>query len=287
MSEEEHFTNRHGHTITALQEAVNTLPEPEYKTAAPKPQRRRKTVLFRPSRRQLQVAGIILLVVLIVPVLVGEYVRATYGGNISDAKGKVQELFSSVQQQQQSGVTSKLLTDTSNKLSTIRDGLCPGEFLDNIAKLYPRATSAYDECATYRSSLGALNDRVVVAAEQLAYLERLQPLITGISQPIEDQFAILSAQQENWQDFVDGLKRLSVPLTFNAAHAGLVKEAEAVRDQWIALVQASNAQESAAFRTARTKLTESYAAFRAQTSQFSSAVAASQISLSTSVLTLK
>ena len=287
MDEEEKFTNRHGHTISALQAAADALPEPEHKLSVATQPLRRKRRKFHLSSVQKRILFIVLAVILIVPFLVGEYVRSAYTGDVSSAKSNISKLFASTLTQQKNPVTSKSLTDVDNQLSAIRDGLCPGELLDNLAKLYPTAQQAYDGCAAYRSNVAALEGLVSSAAAQTAYLEQLQPLLTSVSKPLEDQFAVLSAQQENWQDFVDGLKRLSVPFTFNAAHAGLVKEAEAVRDQWIALVQASNAQESAAFRTARTKLTESYAAFRAQTSQFSSAVAASQISLSTSVLTLK
>lgn len=287
MSDEEKFTNRHGHTISALQAAADTLPEPEHKQNVTKQPVRRKRRKFHLSSLQKRVLVIVLAVILVVPFLVGEYVRDAYAGDVNSAKSSITKLLASTLSQQKSSVTSKSLADADNQLSAIRDGLCPGGFLDNLAKLYPRAQQAYKDCATYRSSVVALEDVVSVASEQMAYLERLQPLLGGVSRPLEDQFAVLSAQQENWQDFVDGLKQLSVPLTFNAAHAGLVKEAEAVRDQWIALVQASNVFDSTAFRAARTKLTESYAAFRAQTDQFSNVVAASQASLSASVSALK
>lgn len=287
MDDEEKFTNRHGHTISALQEAVNNLPEPEHKLNVPVQPMRRKRRKFHLSSLQKRVLIIIVAVILIVPFLVGEYVRGAYAGDVNSARGSISKLFAATLTQQKNPVTSKSLTDIDNQLSAIRDGLCPGEFLDNLAKLYPRAQQAYDDCAAYRSNVAALESQISGAAAQMAYLEQLQPLLTGVSKPLEDQFAVLSAQQENWQSFVDGLNRLSVPVTFTAAHGELVTQASAVRDQWIALVQASNVQDSAAFRQARTKLTESFTAFHAQTVQFSSVVNDTQASITKAVAVLK
>jgi hypothetical protein len=251
-----------------------------------KPAKRRKRPAVRLSGLQWRIVAIVVLVVVLAPVLVGEYVRATYGKNIDDARGSVNRVFVAAKSQQKSAMTSKTLIDIGSQLSSIRDGLCPGGFLDNLAKLYPRAQSTYNDCASYRSSVTALADQVTVASGQMAYLESLQPLLEGVSRPLEDQFAVLSAQQENWQTFVDGINKLLVPLSLSSAHASLLKEATNVRDQWIALVQASNTQNSAAFTEARTKLTESFAAFRAQTVSFSSAINSSQTNLSKAIAAL-
>lgn len=286
MSEEEKFTNRHGHTIGAVQEAVRTLPEPEY-VASPKPTRRRKKRAFQLKRVHLYILLAIAAMAALVPVAVGEYVRGAYDGNVSDAKSKIAQLFYSVTLSQKDPATSKSLTAITTQLDSIRDNLCPGGFLDNLAKLYPRAQSAYDNCATYRSSVSALDDLVSSASAQMAYLEQLQPLLKGVSQPLEDKFAVLTSQQENWQTFVSSLQQLSVPVAFNTAHAGLVKQASAVHDQWIALVQATNAYDSATFRLARAKLTEGYAAFQSASSDFTSVINSTQASITDSVAALK
>lgn len=287
MSDEEKFTNRHGHTISAFKETANDLPEPDYKTATPTPVKRRKRRSFHLSPLGWKIVVISIAVIVLVPVLVGEIARGAYSSNVSSAKNSISKLFDSVLAQQKSGVTSKTLTDTESQLASIRDGLCPGGFLDNIAKLYPRAQKAYDDCAAYKSSVATLTDLVGSAADQMTYLEQLQPLLSVVSKPLEDQFAVLSSQQENWQSFVDGLKQLSVPAAFSSAHAGLVTQASAIRDQWIALVQATNNYDSAAFRAAEAKLTESSTAFRAQTTGFSEAVATTQTSITSAVTTLK
>lgn len=287
MNDDEKFTNRHGHTITAVQEAVSALPEPEYKTKTAEPRARRKRPHVRLTKTHWGIIGSIVAVLIIIPLLVGEYVGAAYGRNVDDAKRNVRSVFSTVLAQQKTAHTSRSLTDAANQLSSIRDGLCPGGFLDNLAKLYPRAQQAYDACASYRSTVTALVDQVTIASSQMAYLENLQPLLDGVAKPLEDQFAVLSAQQENWQTFVDSLGAISAPLSFAPAHANLLKEATNVRDQWIALVQATNAQNSAEFRAARTKLTESFAAFRAQATVFSDAVHATQVNLSKAVTSLQ
>lgn len=287
MDDNEKFTNRHGHTITALQEAVNTLPEPEYKTAVPKSARRKKRFIIHLTGVQWRILGIVVLVLLLTPVFVGEYVRATYSKNIDDAKGDISQVFAAAQSQPKTATTSKSLAELENQLSSIRDRLCPGGFLDNLAKLYPRAQAAYSDCAAYRSNVTALVDLVGTASSQMVYLESLQPLLEGVSKPLEDQFAILSAQQENWQTFVDGIQKLSVPLSLSAAHTSLLKEATNVRDEWIALVQASNVEDSVAFRAAKAKLTDSFSAFHAVATTYSAAVKDSQAVLNNAVATFK
>lgn len=287
MNEDEKFTNRHGHTISALKESVDNLPEPEYKTTPVKQVRRRKRRSLRLSGRQLKILLIVIAIIVLVPVLVGEYVRATYGGNISSAKSTISQLFKSVIADQKNPVTSEKLTAVDTQLSTVRDGLCAGGFFDNLAKLYPRSRQAYEDCATYRSSVAALEALVNTAAAQMAYLEQVQPLLEGVAKSPEEQFAVLGAQQENWQTFVDGLQQLSVPASFHSAHADLVKQASAVRDDWIALVQATNTQDDDAFRDARAKLTQNYTAFRAQATGFSTAIAETQTALSSATANLR
>lgn len=286
MDDEERFTNRHGHTVAALKETVDSLPEPEYKTAVLAPPKRRKRVKFHLSPHAVRVCLIVLAVLLLTPVAAGEYVRASYGNNVASAKSTVSAQLSAAVSGQSSGTTSKLLFEADQQLSRVRDGLCPGGFLDNMAKLYPRAQAAYDECAAYRSSVTALEEHVRVAAEEMAYLEKLQPLLESVAKPLDDQFAVLSAQQEIWQQFVEGLGQLSAPASFSSSHNSLLQHATAIRDQWIALVQATGAQESAKFRDARTKLTDSFTAFRGQTASFSTAVSTSQTSLSVAASSL-
>jgi hypothetical protein len=287
MEEDEKFTNRHGHTVAALKEAVSALPEPDYTTVAPKPARRRRRPAFHVSPLLLKTGLVIALVALLTPMVVGEYVRMTYSRNIDSAKGNVSRLLDGTVSKQSAVDNSSSLSAAAMQLSTIRDSLCPGDFLDNLAKLYPRAKEAYDECAVYKSSVSSLTDLVSVSAQQMAYLEQLQPLLIGVSKPLEDQFAVLSAQQENWLGLVDGLNRLTVPSAFSSAHAALVKEASGIREQWVALVQASNVQDSGAFRAARTKLTDNFTAFHAASSNFSAAVTRSQTSLTAAATALK
>jgi hypothetical protein len=287
MSDEQ-FTNRHGHTISALQEAVNDLPEPEYRADVPvRPAKRRKRRAFRPTPLQIRIVLILLAIIILTPILVGEYVRGSYDNNVGVAKDGIKNLFASVLTQQNKSVTSKTLLDVNVRLSVIKDGLCPGGFLDNLAKLYPRAQQSYDNCATYRSTVAALQDSVSVAAAQMAYLEQLQPLLTSVSQPLEDPFAVLSSQQENCQAFVAKLNRLPVPASFAIAHTGLTTQASAIHDQWIALVQASNVFDSTAFNAARTKLTDSFTAFRATATAFTDVVNVSQSALAQDVTALQ
>lgn len=284
---DEPFVNRRGHSMAAKDEDTA---EPSVVTPAPvavaRPARRRRRSLYL-SRWQKRGIVLALVAVIVLPVVAGEYVRWTYLNEVTTVKNKVATVFATVVQHQASQVTSKTLTEDSAKLATLGDDLCAGGLFDNIATLYPRSKQAYEACNTYRTGLTSLTTQVKEAASQMAYLEQLQPLLSGVTQPLPDHFAVLTAQQENWQTFVDGLKRLSVPASFKTSHDSLLLQAEAVRDGWIALVQASNAYDSAGFSAARVKLTAGYAALQKQAESFTSAVAAQQTTLSQVVSALK
>ncbi len=279
---EEPFTNRHGHSFSDVQVAADMLPEPEHKTAAPKPVRRKRSK-FQLSRLQVRVIVIFVVLAIAIPLAAGEYIRASYLGEVTNAKRDIAAIFTDTVKKQSNGLTSAELKGYDGQISTLRDKLCGGGFQDNLAQLYPRSKQAYDDCNTYRSKVSSLEASVAEAGAQMAYFEQLQVLLGGVTKPLTDQFAVLSSQQDNWQAFVSGLGQLSVPVSLSSVHAELVTDASAIHDQWIALVQASNAFDSAKFTDARTKIADSYTTFRAVASKFTDATSVSQTTLSKEV----
>lgn len=274
------FRNRRGHTVSHIEEALQSVadtPEPAAKLV----RRRRR---FRFSSTHKRITFIIVLLIVIIPVCAGEYVRWSYEGEVTRAQGMVEELLrQNIEQQKSAAVTSRLLVDVNTQLTAITSDLCSGGLLDNIAKLYPRSKQAYDSCANYKSKLSSLSGAVATSADQMSYLETLQPLLAGVSKPLDDQFAILTAQQENWQVFVRGLDQMSVPVSFSSAHQALRTASRTILDQWIALVQASNSYDSAKFTEARTKIRAAYIEFQKQADVFAASVAQNQSAIEKAV----
>lgn len=278
MSEEE-FINRRGHAVSEVKAAVETLPEPDIKQPAKPTVTRRKRKRLRLSATQKKYIFIALAVLVAVPFLVGEYAHMTYEGEVSQAKKEISALFSSVKTEQTKAMSSKTLTDADKKLGEIRDKLCAGGMLDNIAGLYPRSKTAFEACNTYRSGIATLEDNVNVAAAQMTYLERLQTILSGVTEPLKDQFAVFASQQELWQTCVTSLEQMTVPKTFTDAHKAMLEQATTIRGQWITITQAANVTDAAKFNTARAKLTTAYAAFRDSSNGFSASISANQQAL--------
>lgn len=279
------FTNRHGHSFSEVKIAADTLPEPAHKTESLMPAHRKRRT-FRLKAIHFRILAVILVLGVLTPVFVGEYVRYVYEVQVTNAKNDVQSIFSDVKKIQKSNLSSEALKPFDARLLTVRDKLCSGGFWDNLAKLYPRALAAYDACGAYRARVAGLEAGVNEAAAQLAYLTELQTLLGGVTKPVDEQFAVLSSQQELWQALVDNMKQLSVPTSFNQAHAGLLTQSVAIRDQWIALVDASNSYDSVKFSDARTKLDATYGAFQFQTNVFNSAVSNAQQQIADAVSSL-
>lgn len=288
---EERFTNRRGHDMTGVQAAIDTAPLAEPAPAVPVPvpkkpvRRRRKTA--RLNKRIVGTVFLFLLILALIPVLIGEYVRFSYASDVTNARKSVADLLTSVRQQQKSTMSSQMLLTTSNKLGVIGSKLCAGGLFDNIAKLYPRSTESYTQCNAFRAKMADFDIYLKEAGAQMLYLEQLQPLLGGVTQPLQDQFAVFTAQQENWQAFVTSLQKLSAPSSLQGPHASFVVHAQTIRDLWIALVQASNVYDSAKYSEARGKLTAAYAAFREQTAEYTSAISANQLSISSAVAALQ
>ncbi len=284
MSEHD-FVNRRGHRALVNQDdVVLKIDDEPVKTEAntqefvPKTMRPRKQ--WRVSRLQRNIIAIILLVLVATPVLVGEYVRATYGASVDHALNETKKLTPSViAGQKNTRLKSPDIANTVTQLNSLSGDMCHGEFLDNLAGLYPRATESLKACADTKNKLTALSGALSEVTSQLLYLEQLDGVMTTVVAQPDEKFAVIPAQRENWQTFAENLKKLSPPTSFRAAHGDIVKKTDAIVSRWTALSSAFSAQDSAAFDDAKAKLDEAYAAFRSSVDGLGQAVDQAQVKL--------
>jgi len=124
-------------------------------------------------------------------------------------------------------------------------------------------------------------------AEQAKYLSQLDSLLSPVAEPLPDQFAVLSSQQENWTSVRDGLRGTTPPEAFQAAHRTFVDRVSAITSIWVELASASNIEDSGRFTTASTKLKDLYAGVRASADEFETELSATQTRLSTTYLALQ
>ena len=280
---EETFTNRRGRSVSANADDkpagdMNESPtqSPKKPPVTPKKPRRRQR---RVPRVLWKVLAVIAVLLVVIPLAIGESVRSTYDREVSGAQKELTEIFKDIVEKQKQPLSSESLKASNEKLVKLRDKLCVGGFFDNIASIYPRSKTAYDKCSSYRSQLAVLEEQVRQASEQMKYLEQLEVALESVTKQLQDQFAVLSAQQENWKTFTTSLEQMVVPATFRSLHEQLSANSVLIRDQWVELVQASDALDSAKFSSSRTKLANAYGEFSKLPTIFNEAVAIHQASI--------
>lgn len=269
--QEPFFVNRHGKKVTQDGATLETPPSEE-KFIAPaaqvekpteKPKKIRKKRNKKPVKKTLLILSVILLGLLLIPVVGGELVRARYVSSRDGAKAELVEYATkTVIPQQKKRVTLAQLNDAGTKVEKIRDDACDGGLTDNLAMIYPRARTAFDECITLKQKVAAVAVNLRDIESQARYLEALAPALSTATKPTTDEFAVISAQLTNWQILNEELAKLSPAATQRAAHDQLKLQTKAIVDGWSALNTANNNQDAAAFADAEKKLGEAYEAFR-------------------------
>lgn len=277
----EQFTNRRGHTqlveddvdVQLSELAAHAEPATARRT---KPRRRRHGV-----RLPWKLITFGMIVVVLGVVVTFELARMSYVHSVDSAKQQFATLVSTevTAATSSEAISSATLLSIRDKARTISSSLCPGGLLDNYASLYPRAVTAFDDCAEYRTKTEAFVAALGAIADEAAYIERLDALLSPIIQPQADKFAVLSSQQENWQQFVTSLKSSEAPASFQSTHTTLVARASTVASLWIGLVSASNEQDSAAFDASYSKLNKAYAAVRSSADEFETLLGQTQTRL--------
>lgn len=277
MSDEEKaFVNRHGHKVSVGDADFEAPPvshpaggEQLTKEQA-KPEKVRKVSNKKLPKQLVLFTVVILIGLLLVPVLSGEIVRARYASSQDGARTQLIEFATKTvvpQQKQQMKIAQ--LSETADRVEKIRDDACDGGFTDNLAMIYPRAKTAFDECIGFKLKVAAAASSLRELESQVRYLDALAPVIESVAKETSEGFAIISAQHENWRTLDEALGRLSPAASQRAAHDKLKLQSNAIVDAWSALNTANNNQDSSGFTSAEKKLTEAYEAFRTSSTALS------------------
>lgn len=269
----EKFTNRRGRTTDVeIDGDVREVAPAQYEVKMPQK-------VVRPRRQIPWKWGIVAAVIVLVAVFVmWEVTTAVYRNSIAGAKNQVAAIAAedAAALQKKTEIKAVDLENLVKKYDSVGKSLCPGAMLDNLAKLYPRALAALEDCNAYRSKVEAMSKALGELQAEAAYLERLPSILAPATKPLTDQFAVLGSQQENWQNITESLKNLSAPEQFRPAHDAMVKAAGGIMSGWTLAVSATNARNADDFAKAKTDLEEAYGSFRAQADTLQSVLNASQ-----------
>jgi hypothetical protein len=283
MSNDERFVNRRGRQVLTSQElgTIRLDDEPEEKVTPKAVERAARHRTRRHIRLKRWQAGIFLGVVVLVlaaPVLIGEYLRGDYDASARDAKQRVQAIAAGTAKTQQNNpkLIAKDMNSVVQQVGVIRDGMCKGDFFDNLAGLYPRAAEALKRCSVAREKVASLARELSTMQQQKAYLEELQQITTALAPSSDEQFANLAAAQEKWSVAAEQIKQLNPPTSFREIHTKTATLSASLASEWVKLNNANSAQDTAAFRTAEEALTKDYEAFRALMGEYQQAIAATQ-----------
>jgi len=230
------------------------------------------------TRKTKLVMGAIVIVLIAIPIITGEALRAQYVGSAASAKEDFKRLVNTdVRPQQKSAeLTSKQLLVTITKLETIRDAMCPGALWDNVATLYTRAQTAHSACIAERGRIASLSTQLRTLQKELAYAEFIDTALTQVTAPSTDAFAVISAQQDNWKQAQEKIAKITPPSELVAAHLQLTTAARTIVDGWSQLNIANNEQNTDNFAAAEKQLGEGYDAVRASKELFANKMIAQQ-----------
>ena len=240
-------------------------------------------VIHRTRTIRLGVRSIVVAFVVIValPIIIGEILSWQYRSSVVSTK----QSFNSIVQgdvlraQSDPSMTSDDLSQITNKIYSLSSQMCRGGLIDNMASLYPRANSSRQDCTVAQERYSALVGSLRSFENQQRYLEQLYVVIRPIATPTIDQFAIISAQLELWQSVQSKMDRLIPPDSLRAEHTALLGYTKAITTNWSQLYSAYNDEDNVKFDSASSSITEKYQQFRATESQFSTAIATSQMTV--------
>lgn len=290
------FVNRRGHDtdISASDLAdlsIDAQPEEKiepvgvkgskklHRAASKSPKTRRQT---KWSHKKTLILVAIVVLLIAIPVLAGEILRAQYLASASAAKDSLKATISQdvLPLQKKADITAKQVSAVTDKLEGVRDGMCPGGLLDNMASLYPRAKSAHSECIGQRGRIASLVTQLRDMEKMLSYIENMNDALATVNTPTTDAYAVIATQQTNWQSVSEALGKLNPPSDLKSGHDQLVAAVKSISDGWSKLNVANNAQNAADFQAAEKQLNEGYVAVRASKAVFAAAIADQQASVS-------
>lgn len=249
------------------------------KSASKPPKTRRHA---RWSRKKTCIVVAIVVLLIAIPVLAGEILRAQYLASTAAAKDSLKTIVSKdvLPLQKKADITAKQTSAVTDKLENVRDSMCPGGLLDNMASVYPRAKSAHGECIDQRGRIASLVTQLRDMEKMLSYIESLNTALAVVNTPTTDAYAVIATQQSNWQSVSEALGKLNPPTTLKSGHDQLATAVKSISDGWSKLNIASNAQNTADFQAAEKQLNDGYVAVRASKAVFAEVITDKQATIS-------
>jgi len=285
--QDEVFVNRHGHKVAldgaAFEAPPVSEPVPPEQQMRTKPKKVRKVRNKKPTKKLVLILLFVLIGLLLVPVAGGELVRARYLSSRDAARTQLVDYATkTVVPEQKKQVKLAQLSEAADRVEKIRDDACDGGFTDNLALMYPRAKTAFDECIALKLKVAAIAAHLRDLESQVRYLDTLAPVIDPVAKDTAEGFAIISAQHENWRALDEALGKLSPAASQRAAHDTLKAQSKAIVNAWSALNTANNNQDGNAFKDAEKKLGEAYEAFRTSGAELEGVMSETQTKLTVS-----
>lgn len=283
---ETEFVNRHGKKVSLDSAELVEVPRSAAPIQVARPQKAEKVQKPRRKRSRKKILLVLVLIVvglLIAPILAGEAVASRYTSSHRAAKTELVNFATGTMvPQQKNQMTLAQVTQVMEKVEQIRDGVCEGGLTDNIANLYPRANKALQECITFKQKVAAVASSLRDIESQVRYLESLESVLEPVSKGTTDEFAVISAQLENWKMVGETLAKLSPAASQRASHDQLKAQANTIADGWSSLNTANSNQDAAAFADAEKKLSTSYEALRSSRTALAKTLLDTQAKLTTS-----
>lgn len=284
------FVNRRGHKADDLNKvdltdmSIETDGEiqsssPVETTESPKPMRRRRH--FSWGKRQWIITGIVVAVLIIVPVVSGEIITAGYRTGVASVHNRLATIVKDyvMPAQKQTTIKPASLGEIATKIDDLRAAICAGGLTDNLAALYPRAKSAHDDCIKKAGQLTDLSTAMKRLQSEVQYITDLQNATKAVTAPLSEPFAVIDAQQTNWQDTHDKLSKLHAPVEWQEQAVTLSRYAAAIATAWSSLNTAQDAQDKNGFEEAEKTLDRAYDGFRTTVTQMNAALQETQNSL--------
>lgn len=293
------FVNRRGHNSDVSSAELDSLsidaqpevePVSEQPKSSKKPKDTKKSIEAKKpktrrhakwTRKKTFILVAVILVLVAIPVIVGEVLRAQYLASTSAAESSLKSIVTNdvLPLQKKSDITSKQVSAVTDKLEEVRDSMCPGGLLDNMASLYPRSHEAHEECIAERGKIASLVTQMRDMVGMLAYIESINAALAPVSGQTTDAFAVIATQQSNWQQVDEKLEKLSAPTPLKTANDQLVTAVKSITDGWSKLNVANNAQNAADFQAAEKQLSDGYASVRASKDVFAVAITDKQATI--------
>lgn len=291
------FVNRRGHNADVSNKDLNDLsideqpaakdqedkaPAKDTKKPGKSPKKPRVRRYTKWTRKKIFILIGVILMLVAIPVAVGEVLRIQYLASAQAAEDSLKKIVASdvLPLQKKTDTTAKQVSAVADKLEDVRDSMCPGGLLDNMASLYPRSHAAHEECIDERGKIASLATQLHDMASMLAYIESINAVLAPVSAASTDAFAVIAMQQSSWQQVNEKLQKMNAPIPLKAANEQLVAAVKSITDGWSKLNVANNAQNAADFQAAEKQLNDGYVAVRASKDVFAVAIAAKQSTIS-------